>query len=300
MPTVKEKPAAPVALELPVFGSMTSFTGEAVRIPRLEVPLIRISYKADDDDSKVAPKGEFVEYNPATKVSVPLGKMIKVQILHHRQSLSAYKQMSGGSSESYYTPEISMKAKSAPLFMATAGADGKRVQRYLLDGDISKNGPLRTEYPELRYQRSLYVLHEGKLKNLVVYGASFSGFIDFTKAIQGQSSGSVMVEISTKKEKTGTVIFYPIVFTPKEKIDPALSEPVQKQLYDWFEQYDARVAIQQKERREQAANDRGDGPTEPYKPPLDGDRPTTMAEEIQHGDEDEEARLLAEAEKMLG
>ncbi len=296
-----------IKLTLPEFGESSSYTGEAIRIPRLEVPLIRVSYKGEDDTTRVAPKGEFVEYDPATKSTKALGKIITIQILHHRQSLSAYKN-----EESYYTPEISMKKKTAPLFMASKGKDGKRRQQFLLEGEISKDGELRKSYTDLRYQRSLYVLHDGVLKNLVVYGASFSGFIDFTKSISGQSSASVTVELTTEKKQTGTVIFYPLVFKAKDKVDMKAIEPTLKQLSDWFDEYDRRVEAQQQEKKNQAANDRGDGAAEnahathintPAEQPVAAtptDRPSTMAEKVQGLDDvDERAALLAEAEAML-
>lgn len=302
MPVINPKTkeiVRPVVLDLPEFGAEESFTGEAVKVPRLEVPTIRISYKEADDEGYVAPKGEFIEFDPITKETRALGKKIVIQILHHRQALSAYKELASGS-ESYYTPEISMKAKSAPLFMAKTGADGKRQQQFLLEGEIKKGGELRTAYPELGYRRSLYVLHEGKLKNLVVYGASFSGYIDFTKAIQGQSSSSVTIELTTTKQKKGTVSYYPITFTPKDKSDMKLIEPTGVQLANWFAEYDKRVAQQQKDRAEQAANDRGDGSADKPIAPAATARVNTMAEEVQGHDDEERAELLEKANEMFG
>lgn len=314
------KELKPVVLSLPEFGESVSYTGETIRIPRLEVPVIRVSYKDEGDEQRVCPKGEFIEYNISTKASKALGKKINVQILHHRQSLNAYKDLGGGKSESYYTPEISMKAKTAPLFMAKADASG-RQNGYLMEGEIKKGGPLRSQFPDLRYQRSLYVLHDGVLKNLVIYGASFSGFIDFTKAIQGKSSASVIVELTTKKEKTGAVTYFPIVFTPKEPVDMKIAEPTLKQLSVWFDEYDSRIAKQQSERAEQATIDRGDGPTEAPAnpeptPPLKfgevrktttaqeaakeaSDRRATIAEQVQEVDE-ERASIEKEMEEKLG
>ena len=92
-----------VVLNLPELVEGLSYTGETVKVPRLEVPSIRVSYKSEDDDSKVCPKGEFIQYDPTTKEITPLGKKITIQILHHRQSLSAYKNEQG-----YWTPEISL------------------------------------------------------------------------------------------------------------------------------------------------------------------------------------------------
>ena len=249
------KEIKPVVLDLPVLGeSMADYTGEAVRIPRLQVPVIRVSYKSEDDDTKVCPKGEFIEYDFETKESKALGKKIEIQILHHRQSLSAYKN-----EESYYTPEVSMKQKSLSLFLRSKNKDGKSQIRFLMSGDIKS---VREAYPDLRYQRSLYVLHEGKLKNLVVYGASFGGYIDFQKELKGRSSSSTLVELSTKKEKTGTVIYYPIVFKATKDSDMKMLEPTLKQLSEWFTAYDSAIAKQQAEKAEQAAIDRGDGPSE--------------------------------------
>ena len=295
-----KKESSVVKLNLPEFGESVSYTGETVRLPRLVVPTIRVSYKDEGDEARVCPKGEFVEYNQETKVTTALGKKITIQILHHRQSLSAYKDLGGGKSESYYTPEISMKAKSAPLFMAKADASGRQNQ-YLMEGEIKKDGPLRTSFPDLRYQRSLYVLHDGELKNLVVYGASFSGFIDFTKAIQGKSSASVFVELTTTKEKTGAVTYYPIVFTPKELVDMKIAEPTLKQLSDWFDELDKRVFVQQEEKAEQRANDRGDGASTQKTELVSPISGKTMAEQVQDkADEDERAKLEAEMKEKLG
>mgnify|MGYP001566111715 CR=1 FL=1 len=46
--------AKKVVLNLPELVEGLSFTGETVKIPRLEVPAIRVSYKAEDDDTKVS------------------------------------------------------------------------------------------------------------------------------------------------------------------------------------------------------------------------------------------------------
>ena len=273
--------AAPINLNLPELPeSLVNYTGESVRIPRLEVPLIRVSYKAEDDDTKVAAKGEFIEYDPVTKESKALGKTVTIQILHHRQSLSAYKN-----EESYWTPEISMREKETSLFLgSTNKTTGKRSNQFLMKGTIAKNGDLRNAYPDLRYQRNLYVIHDGVLKSLVIYGASFSGFIDLTKELKGQSSSSVILELSTKKEKTGTVIYYPIVFTIKEKLDVKESEPKLKELSDWFGRYDALIAQQLKERADQAAIERGDGPIEEPAAPVKEDN-RTMSEQVKDSEE---------------
>src|SRR3990167_5200234 len=249
-----------IKLELPVLNEGESYTGETLRIPRLEVPTIRVSYKAEDDETKVCPKGEFIQYDFTTKTTIPLGKKITIQILHHRQSLSAYKNEQG-----YWTPEISMKAKDAPLFLSGKNKDGKRTTQFLMEGTIKKDGTLRTAYPDLRYQRNLYVIHDGQLKTLVVYGASFSWFIDLTKELKGASSSSVLLELSTHKEKTGTVIYYPIAFTVKSKLEnPALDVPVLKELSEWFDKYDVLMAKQQQEKKEQAEIDRGDATPADY------------------------------------
>ena len=297
----KETKADPVvALNLPNLPeTLTSFTGETVRIPRLEVPLIRVSYKAEDDDTKVCPKGEFIEYNPVTKETKALGKKISIQILHHRQSLSAYKN-----EESYWTPEISMKEKETSLFLGATN-NGKRSNTFLMKGAIDKKSAnsLRVAYPDLRYQRNLYVLHDGVLKSLVIYGASFSGFIDLTKELKGASSSSVVLELSTKKEKTGTVIYYPIVFTTKDAVDMKVIEPVLKELSDWFGKYDGLIAQQLKERADQAAIDRGDGPDdEVVLPPSRTTLPparSTMSEQVKDEEQDREA-IAKEAEENLG
>lgn len=284
MAEAKEKAVVEVKLNLPELPeSLMNYTGEAVRIPRLEVPLIRVSYKSEDDDTKVCPKGEFIEYDPVTKETKALGKKVTIQILHHRQSLSAYKN-----EESFWTPEISMAAKETSLFLGSSKT-GKRTNKFLMKGTITKEGAnsLRAAFPDLRYQRNLYVLHDGVLKSLVIYGASFSSFIDLTKELRGASSSSVSLELSTSKEKTGTVIYYPIRFAIKEKIGKA-NEPVQKELSEWFAGHDKLVGEQLKEKANQASIDRGDGP-------IDEPRATTtenhggiktIAEEIKDEEED--------------
>src|SRR3990167_3347312 len=293
-----KKESSVVRLNLPEFGESVSYTGETVRFPRLVVPTIRVSYKDEGDEARVCPKGEFVEYNQETKATTALGKKIVIQILHHRQSLSAYKDLGGGKSESYYTPEISMKAKSAPLFMAKADASGRQNQ-YLMEGEIKKDGSLRTSFPDLRYQRSLYVLHNGVLKNLVVYGASFSGFIDFTKSIQGKSSASVTIELTTKKEKTGAVVYFPMVFTAKDVVDMKVLEPTLKQLSDWFDELDKRISAQQTERAEQRANDRGDEPVKAEESVYKYD-PAPKDTELESVFDEPKKVTAEEAEKALG
>ncbi len=299
MPEAKTKVSAaiklttPIVLDLPPLQDSTiSYTGEDVKTPRLSVPQISVSYKAEDDDSKVAEKGEFIEYDPATKTTSPLGKKITIQILHHRQALGAFKN-----EISYWTPEIGMKYSVASLFMTEKDKDGKRKNTFLLKGTIKNGGDLRTAYPDLGYRRVLYVLHEGKLKNLVVKGASFSKFIDFSNAIKGQSSSSVNIELTTTKDKKGTVIFYPIVFTPKDPINMVAQEPVLKQLSDWFSKFDALMDEQNRVREEDASIKRGDGPTGDISPAPH----RTTAEQVQRPDEeaDERAALEAEVEKVF-
>lgn len=297
----KTETTAPFKLELPELPeNLESYTGEQVRISRLSVPLIRVNYKSQEDEG-ICPKGEFIEYDPLNKTIKAIGKKIIIQILHHRQSLSAFKQLGVARSESYYTPEISMKEKSASLFCATSD-NGKRTNQYLITGEIKKDGPLRSQYPDLRYQRSLYIIHENQLKCLVVYGASFSGFIDLTKELKGQSSSSVLLELSTRKEKTGTVTFFPVVFTVKEKVDVKTIEPTLKELSDWFTRFDSLMAQQQKDRSNQASIERGDGPVEdsPVAPvattPVQKPQPTqgslmpqkTITERLKEEEEEED------------
>lgn len=252
--TKKETQQSAVALGLPVLNEgLSIYTGEDTRIPRLEVPIIRVAYKSEDDETKVAPKGEFIEYNPSTKVSKGLGKSVVIQILHHRQSLSSYTE-----NESFYTPEVSMRTKTVPLFSRTKGVDGSSKTMFVMNGEMKA---IRERFSQLRYQRVMYVLHEGALKQLVVYGASFSKFIDLQKALKGASTTSALIELTTTKEKKGTVIYYPISFTVKQPVDLAASEPVLKELSDWFSKYDELIAKQQFDRAEEAAIKRGDGPT---------------------------------------
>ena len=264
-------PNTKIELNLPEIGEVSeSYTGEMVKFkaPRLEVPEIRVSYKDNDDDSKVADKRKFIQYDPATKENTKLGKKIVIQILHHRQFLSAYKL-----GDSWWTPEISMGTKVASLMFSpkTDKATGKRPKtQFLMKGTIKKDGDLRTAYPDLGYRRMLYILHDGKLKKLCVKGASFSKFIDFTDALKGESSASVNIELHTTKEKEGTVIFYPVHFTIKDKVDMKVYQPVGKALADWFNACDEFVRKANAARAKQAANDRGDEyeeePTESNKP----------------------------------
>lgn len=189
-----------------------------------------------------------------------------------------------------------MKERETSLFLGATN-NGKRTNTFLMKGPIDKKSPgsLRTAYPDLRYQRNLYVLHDGVLKSLVIYGASFSGFIDLTKELKGQSSSSAVLELSTKKEKTGTVIYYPIVFTIKERLDAKANEVVGKELAAWFAKYDSLITQQLKEKADQAAIDRGDGPVEedPVQkpkvnlPPARDDK--TISEQVK--DEDDENKI---------
>lgn len=256
----KKLEVKPIVLDLPELGDdFSDYTGETTRV-RLDVPILRVSYKSEDDEDKVAPRGEFVEYDPSTKKSVALGKKVTIQILHHRQSLSSFKP-----EESYYTPEVSMKTNRLPLFMRVIGKDGSGKSQFCGEDDI-KN--LRQQYPDLRYNRNLYVYHDGLLKKLTIYGASFANFIQFTKDLKGQSSASVVVELTTTKEKNGNVVYYPIVFTIKEKVVSETIKPVLKQLSDWFVAYDKKVADDRQERTNQAAVDRGDGPVNSTASPV--------------------------------
>src|SRR3990167_3294571 len=258
-PMSENTPNVKIELNLPEIGEVSeSYTGEMVKFkaPRLEVPEIRVSYKDNDDDAKVADKGEFIQYDPATKENTKLGKKIVIQILHHRQFLSAYKL-----GDSWWTPEISMGTKVASLMFSpkTDKATGKRPKtQFLMKGTIKKDGDLRTAYPDLGYRRMLYILHDGKLKKLCVKGASFSKFIDFTDALKGESSASVNIELHTTKEKEGTVIFYPVHFTIKDKVDMKVYQPVGKALADWFNALDEFVRKANVARAKQAANDLGD------------------------------------------
>ena len=70
-----------IKLELPVLNECESYTGETLRIPRLEVPSIRVSYKSEDDETKVCPKGEFIQYNPATKEIMIINQNISLLII---------------------------------------------------------------------------------------------------------------------------------------------------------------------------------------------------------------------------
>lgn len=244
-----------VALGLPQLQeSVSSFTGEDVRIPRLEVPTISVSYKDEDDTLKAEgeKKGEFVQYEPVTKTRTALGKSITIQILHHRQSLSSYSE-----TEMFYTPEVSMKAKELALFCKSVGPDGKGKSRFVTKGEMKK---LREQFPDLGYRRTLYVLHDGQLKSLVIKGASFGKFLDLTKELKGASSASCKLELSTEKGKKGTVTYYAIVFTPKEKTDMAVLEPTLRELSEWFAKHDQLQEDNQKAKAEEAAIARGDGP----------------------------------------
>ena len=119
----------------------------------------------------------------------------------------------------------------------------------------------------------MYIIHEGQLKKLSVYGASFSQFLEFMKSgLNGKSSTSVKITLTTGKEKKGINIYHPIIFTAGEPVDMATAGVVGKELADWFAKYDSLVAKQQTDKAEQAAIDRGDGvddrPTTPNLPPA--------------------------------
>lgn len=255
MTTTKSKSAVPASLGLPVLGeSLASLTGEDTRLPRLTVPQISISYKDEDDTGKAEgeKKGEFIQYDPATKSRIALGKSITVQVLHHRQALSAFSD-----TEQFFTPEVSMRATELSLFRVTAGADGKKTVRFMAKGAMKK---LREDFPNLGYRRILYVLHDGVLKSLVVKGASFGKFIDLTKALGGASSSAQELVLTTEKGKKGTVTYYAIVFTPGEKADMAALKPVMTELSDWFAAHDRLQDEAQKARATEAAVERGDAP----------------------------------------
>lgn len=291
----------PEKLTLPFLDEdVSDVTGEQVRIPRLEVPEIRVSYKAADDPDKVVDKGEFIEYNPLTKKTKALGKKVSgIQILHHRQQVSLTTD-----TDSYRGFEINMKKKEYQLFLFTKDQSGKTKTEFIGSGTLDSLRSLSAILGKLRYERCLYILHEGVLKKLNVYGASFSQFIEFNKMIRGQSSTSVQIDLTTGKEKKGINIYHPIIFTPREKSDLPALKPLMVQLADWFAKYDGLIAKQQAERQDQAANDRGDktphlSSTEPRD--YNGARNTgrTLAEEIQHPDEERRA-TEKEMEENLG
>jgi hypothetical protein len=151
-----------------------------------------------------------------------------------------------------------MKAHELSLFCKSQGPDSKGGKsRFVQKGELKA---LREKFPDLGYRRTLYVLHEGKLKSLLVKGASFGKFIDLTKELKGASSSSVALTLTTEKDKKGTVTFYKIVFTPGEKTDMTALNPVLKQLSEWFTQHDALQDANQKDRAEAAALERGDVP----------------------------------------
>lgn len=274
MAVTKEKPVAvatpatevkPIKLSLPLIATgAINYTGEQIntKVPRLEVPEIRVSYKAEDDPDRVAPKGEFVQFDPNSKLTTTLGKKITIQILHHRQALSSYKL-----GDTCWTPEISMQTKVASLFF-TPKKDPKTGKRgktqFLMRGEIKKGAALRTQYPDLGYLRILYVLHEGRVKRLVVKGASFSQFIDLTNELKGASSASVILDLTTSKEKEGTVIYYPIHFTIAGQTDMTVLEPTLKQLAEWFKKLDVFVAETNASRAEAEKIARGDGDPAAY------------------------------------
>lgn len=259
-PTKKSSFVVPDSLPLPPLSeSLQSFTGETTRIPRLEVPSISVSYKDEDDAGRAdgEKKGEFVQFDFATKERRALGKEIQVQILHHRQSLSAYSEKDGVTS-TMFTPEVSMKAKSLSVFSSQSSGDGKRSTKFLGSGEMKA---LRVQFPELGYRRILYVLHEGELKSLVIKGASFGKFLDLTKALGGKSSSAQTLTLGTEKGKKGTVTFYAITFTQGEAADAAAVAKVGTQLSEWFAKHDELQEEAQKTRAEEAAVARGDAPT---------------------------------------
>lgn len=246
----------PVALNLPVLeDSGADWSGETIRIPRLEVPEIRVSYKMEDDPDKVAPRGEFVEYNPATKESNALGKKLEIQVLHHRQQVSLTTD-----TDSYRGFEINMKEKEYSLFHFGKDQNGKRKTDFIAKDSLTNLRTLSPLLARLRYERVMYVLHEGQLKKLSVYGASFSQFLEFMKSgLNGKSSTSVKITLTTGKEKKGSNIYYPIIFTAGDAVDMASAKVVGEQLAGWFAKYDSLVSKQQTDKAEQASIDRGDG-----------------------------------------
>jgi hypothetical protein len=264
----------PPTLSLPALGeSLGSLTGEDTRLPRLSVPQISISYKDEDDTTKAEgeKKGHFVQYDPATKQRTALGASVTVQVLHYRQKLSSFSD-----TEQFFTPEVSLKAESLPLFRLTKGADGKSNTRYV--GKVTLK-TRKTDYPNLTMQRVAYVLHDGALKSFIIKGASFTTYIDLQKKLGGVSTSSVHLVLTTEKGKKGTVTYYSIIFTPGEKSDLVALKPVMTELSEWFAQYDALQAAQQKDKADQAALERGDGaavsvtaaPASPASAPLSDD-----------------------------
>src|SRR3990167_729270 len=183
-----------IKLELPELPeSFESYTGETIRIPRLEVPEIRVSYKSEDDPNRVAPRGEFIEYDPATREIKALTKQVSsIQIIHHRQQVSLTKD-----TETYKGFEINMRSKEYTLLHFTKDASGKSKTRFIGKGTLEHLRSLDIGLAKLRYERCLYVIHEDKLKKLTVYSASFSQFIKFTKQLKGQSTSSVVVNLTT-------------------------------------------------------------------------------------------------------
>lgn len=251
----KANASIPASLGLPALGeSLGSLTGEDTRLPRLSVPQISISYKDEDDTSKAEgeKKGCFVQYDPITKTRSALGASITVQVLHYRQKLSSFSD-----TEQFFTPEVSLKAEKLPLFRLTAGADGKKNTRYV--GQVTLK-TRKTDYPNLTMQRVAYVLHDGALKSFIIKGASFTTYIDLQKKLGGVSTSAQQLVLTTEKGKKGTVTYYAIVFTPGEKSDLVALKPVMLELSEWFAQYDAVQAQQQKDKADEAALARGDGP----------------------------------------
>lgn len=251
----KANASIPASLGLPALGeSLGSLTGEDTRLPRLSVPQISISYKDEDDTSKAEgeKKGCFVQYDPITKTRSALGASITVQVLHYRQKLSSFSD-----TEQFFTPEVSLKADSLPLFRLTTGADGKKNTRFV--GKVTLK-TRKTDYPNLTMQRVAYVLHEGVLKSFIIKGASFTTYIDLQKKLGGVSTSAQQLVLTTEKGKKGTVTYYAIVFTPGEKSDLVALKPVMTELSEWFAQYDALQAQNQKDKAAELAVERGDAP----------------------------------------
>jgi hypothetical protein len=272
----------PVSLNLPGLGeSLGSLTGEDTRLPRLSVPQISISYKDEDDTTKAEgeKKGDFVQYDPNTRVRTALGKSIAVQVLHYRQKLSSFSD-----TEQFFTPEVSLKSPDAPLFRSTVGADGKRSTRFV--GKVTFK-TRKTDYPNLTHQRVAYILHEGVLKNFIIKGASYTTYIDLQKTLGGVSTSAQKLVLTTDKGKKGTVTYYFIVFKPGDKSDMEALKPVMVELSEWFTKLDALQLEQQKAKAQEAAIERGDAPASTV----------TFVATATHTDDDIAAELFEKEEK---